>query len=100
MIDQLLTGSYGVAAVEALAAGRLVVGNVHPDVRDRIADDVPIIDATPDTLESVLKDVLDDSEKYLEIAARGPEFVRKWHDGRAASAALGRHLGLLESDND
>lgn len=100
VIDQLLTGSYGVAAVEALAAGRLVVGNVHPDVRDRIADDVPIIDAAPDTLESVLKDVLDDSEKYLEIAARGPEFVRKWHDGRAASAALGRHLGLLESDND
>ena len=49
VVDQILTGSYGVAAVEAMAAGRLVVGGVADDVRALMSEAPPIVDAAPAT---------------------------------------------------
>lgn len=39
VLDQFAVGSYGVAAVEALATGRVVVGHVRPEVRHRVLAD-------------------------------------------------------------
>lgn len=88
VVDQLLTGSYGVAAVEALAAGRLVVGNVAPDVRALLPEDVPIIDATPDSLRDVLADVITNPARYRDVAARGPAYAERWHGGAQSADIL------------
>jgi hypothetical protein len=88
VVDQIMTGSYGVAAVEAMAAGRLVVGNVSPEVRQLVPDDVPILDAGPDHLEQVLRDIVAQPATYQPTAAAGIAFARRWHDGRAAAQVL------------
>ena len=97
LLDQFRSGDYGVAACEAMAAGRLVVSHVSDQVRREVLDrtglEVPIVEATIDTLEDVLRDVIDDPDRYREIARRGPSFVRAVHDGTVARDAFVRHLG-------
>lgn len=88
VIDQIQTGAYGVVAIEAMAAGRVVVGGVSEQTRSVMGDNIPVIDANPQTLAAVLDDILGERERFRDLAATGPAFVRKWHDGRAAASAL------------
>ena len=98
VLDQFLIGSYGVAACEAMAAGAVVVAHVSEAVRREVAEasghDLPVVEATPETLTEVVR-VLASSP--TERAARGVEgqaFVRAVHDGRFSSAVLGDFLGV------
>lgn len=88
LIDGLVLGDYGATACQAMAAGRLVVGHVSEQVRGRIPGGVPIVQATPETLEQVLLGIVADPEAAADRAARGPAFVRQYHDGRRAAAVL------------
>lgn len=92
VLDQFRLGSYGVAACEAMSAGRVVVGHVLPSVRERVVAgyglELPIVEATPDTLAEVLRALSADRGRMIEIAAAGPEFVRRVHDGRASARVL------------
>lgn len=92
VLDQFRLGSYGVAACEAMAAGRVVVGHVLPSVRERVRRDygldLPIVEATPDTLGTVVESLLADPERAREIAAAGPGFVRRVHTGAASARVL------------
>ncbi|HWD82981.1 MAG TPA: glycosyltransferase [Kribbella sp.] len=92
VLDQFRIGSYGVAACEAMAAGRIVVGHIAQHVRDRVAADtgveLPIVDATPDTVERVVRDLIANRQRGREIAARGPAYVEKVHDGRWSADTL------------
>lgn len=92
VLDQFRLGSYGVAACEAMAAGRLVIGHVLPSVRERIREitglELPILEATPDTLATVVRDVLAEPARFETLAASGPEYVQTVHDGTASARAL------------
>jgi hypothetical protein len=92
VIDQLRMGLYGVAACEALAAGRVVVSYVGSVVRDRVRSltgrEVPIVEADPDSLGAVLADLLSDRAAAAERAAAGPGYVAELHDGRRSAQAL------------
>jgi hypothetical protein len=94
VLDQFRLGSYGVAACEAMAAGRLVIGHVRADVRARIVRahgiELPIVEATPDTLAGVLADVVAHPDTARRLAAAGPGFVRRVHDGSESAAVLRR----------
>ncbi len=98
VLDQFLLGSYGVAACEAMAAGRLVVGHVDEEARASVRDltgrELPILEADVESLESVLRGVADDPEAYEGLRASGPAFVGEVHDGRRSAAALAPFLGL------
>lgn len=97
VVDQLRIGTYGVAACEAMAAGRVVISHVDVDarreVRDRTGLEVPIVEATADTLEQVVRDLVDDPRGALAVAASGPAFVAELHDGAASARALASFLG-------
>lgn len=97
VLEQFRTGTYSVAAVEALAAGRLVVVHLHEQVRQAVRDasglEIPIVSATPATLESVLRDIVARPDHYRALAARGPAFAAAVHDGRLSAAALAGFLG-------
>ncbi|MET1016755.1 MAG: hypothetical protein ABWX76_08050 [Leifsonia flava] len=92
VLDQFRLGDYGVAACEALAAGRLVLGHVSVHSRGHVAAvtgrELPIVEATVDTLEDVLTGVLADRDHYRAIAADGPQFVAAVHDGRRSADVL------------
>lgn len=98
VIDQIVLGNVGTLAAESMAAGRLVIGHLHERVRQRWREmgggEIPLIEATPDTLENVLTTILADRERYAAVAATGPAWARKHHDGRASAAALAPFLGV------
>jgi hypothetical protein len=92
VLDQFRIGSYGVAACEAMAAGRIVVSHVAAAVRDRVQADtglaVPIVQAEADELEAVLRGLLSDPSAALATAAAGPAFVAAVHDGALSARQL------------
>ncbi|GAA1226950.1 hypothetical protein GCM10009655_27050 [Rhodoglobus aureus] len=92
VLEQFRIGTYSVTAVEALAAGRIVIAHLFPDVREHAESvtglAVPVIDATVDTLEATLRTICADRERFIEHAKRGPEFVREVHDGRRSAVVL------------
>lgn len=93
VVDQVLSGFYGVAAVEAMAAGRVVVGSLAPDVAALMPDVPGIISADPSTLRSAILSILDQREEMQETAQRNIGFVARWHDGRESADRLAEYLG-------
>lgn len=95
VLDQFRVGSYGVAAAEAMASGRVVVGHVLPSVRERILRDtgreLPIVEATPDTLHDVVAGLIADPAAARRAAAAGPGYVAAVHSGAMSAAALRDH---------
>lgn len=92
VIDQIRLGDYGVAACEAMAAGRVVVGHVSSHARSRVLEatglDLPVVEATAETLDRVIRDILTDRERHRSLAESGPRFVRAVHDGRRSATVL------------
>lgn len=97
VVDQLLLGSYGVTACEAMAAGRVVVGNVDEQVRSMVKNkcgaELPIVQADPESLEEVLRRLASDRDERERIAKQGPEFVRMVHSGEQVYQTM---RGFLE----
>lgn len=94
VVDQLLTGSYGVAAVEAMAAGRVVVGRLHEDVKGLLPEVPHIVDATPENLRDVITSILDQRDVLRQQAYLNTAFVNRWHSGSEAAQRLVPFLGL------
>ncbi len=98
VLDQFRLGIYGVAACEAMAAGRLVVSTVDGSVRRTVlvqtGRELPVVQAEPDRLAAVLESVVADRDRYQHDAAAGPAFVREVHDGRRSARVLAQALGL------
>ncbi|MEV4774298.1 glycosyltransferase [Microbacterium sp. LWH12-1.2] len=96
VLDQFRVGDYGVAACETMAAGRLVLAHVTDQVRAEVerhaSMPLPVVEATPDNVETVLRDIVARREHYRAIAASGPEFVRRLHDGAFSREVLMKHF--------
>lgn len=94
VIDQFGAADYGVAACEALAAGRTVVSHVSPGVREHVRAEtgleVPILQADPETLRDVVLGLLADREAGRAAARDGRAFVEAVHDGRRSAEVLAR----------
>lgn len=92
VIDQLPTGAYGVASVEAMLSGKVVVAHVSEGTRSRILRDtgleLPIVEATPETLSTVMRDLVGDSRRLMELGAQGLEFARSVHSTEKAAEVL------------
>lgn len=96
VLDQFLLGSYGVAACEAMAAGRTVVGNVTPENRARVLDatglELPIVQAGPDAIGEVVRGLVEDPDRARAAAEAGVEFARTVHSGAYSARVLGAFL--------
>ncbi|GAA5162393.1 hypothetical protein [Ornithinimicrobium tianjinense] len=92
VVDQVVLGNPGVLMTEALAAGRLVVTHLRPEVLARWPEAPPVVEADPGSLREMLATVLGDRAAYQELASRGTAWARDQHDGRTAAAVLGRWL--------
>nr|WP_237728170.1 glycosyltransferase [Cellulomonas sp. APG4] len=79
VVEKLVNEGFGVAALEALAVGRPVVSRVADVVRDRHPD-LPIVDATPETFEKVLRGLIVDRGERQRLAAAGRPYVEANHD--------------------
>jgi glycogen synthase len=93
VVDQISgIADYGVAACEAMAAGRIVVSHVSTDVREHVRQrtglELPIIEATPENVCEILVGMVDDPDRATVLASLGPAFVRQVHDGRLSAETL------------
>ena len=97
VLDQFLVGSYGVTACEAMAAGKLVMGHVDEFTRDQVVEraglELPIHEATVDSLETELRRVAADTHAFESVRRAGPDFVAAVHEGRRSASALAPFLG-------
>jgi glycosyltransferase involved in cell wall biosynthesis len=93
LIDQLLVGWYGGLAVECMALGKPVVCYIREEdlkfIPARMRRDLPIIQATPATLYTVLKAWLTVRQDELRQAGhQGRMYVEQWHDPLKIAAKL------------
>jgi hypothetical protein len=92
VLDSFRTGGYGVAASEALAAGRIVVSYVSADIREYVRSsrgvEIPIVQAEIDSLKEVLVRVASSRDAYRSLLDEGPAFVERLHDGRESARVL------------
>ena len=99
VLDQFRIGSYGVAACEAMAAGRLVVSHVGDDVRRHVLEatdeTLPIVQATGASIEEVLREIIANPAPYRLRASEGPRFVTSVHNGRLSARALDAFLSQV-----
>ncbi len=98
VLDQFRLASYGVAASEAMAAGRLVVSHISAQVRDHVKSatglELPIVQATAPELEGVLRSIAADRAAYRATAVAGQKFAQQVHDGTFSAKVLAGFLGV------
>lgn len=98
VIDQLLVGWYGGLSVEAMALGIPVICYLRSEdlihVPKEMIEDCPIINASPETLYSVLKNtILSSSQEIQILKEKSRYYVEKWHDPkRIAEITLAHYL--------
>ena len=81
-IDQLLIGWYGMASVQSMALGVPTVCfyREHFDFNCYGGtSDIPIINANPETIQSVLESVLNNKFDLANISAQSISFVKTYH---------------------
>ncbi len=87
-------GIAGVASIEALAANRIVIANLAQWAYKKAECVPPLVHATPDTLESVLREVSTKREGFENDFEAGLAFARKWHDGGESAVRIVKALKL------
>ncbi len=80
IIDQLLTGTYGLLAIEAMAMGKVVICWISEDMKNNYSDELPIISANPDTLKEKLEYIIKNKDMLEEVGKRSRQFVEKYHN--------------------
>jgi hypothetical protein len=85
VIDQLLAGYYGGLAMELMTLGKPAICYIREEdmvfLPKEMREEMPIINATPDTIYDVLKEWITIRKK--ELHQRGKDsrkYVERWHD--------------------
>lgn len=80
IIDQIQIGSYANLSMEAMAMGKPVVCFIRDDLRQTFPQDLPIVSANPDTIYSVLKDLLNQPDLWPSLGMKGRRYVEENHN--------------------
>jgi glycosyltransferase involved in cell wall biosynthesis len=80
IIDQMLLGSHGVFACEAMALGKPVICYIMDKLIGTYPEGFPIINANPDTLEEVLEDLINDPMGRYKIGKLSRKYAEDVHD--------------------
>ena len=68
-----------------------MAGRMRREIPDYV-DELPVVSATPETVEEVLRDLVRDPHRRRELGERGPRFALKWHSAAGRGAAHGQDL--------
>jgi glycosyltransferase involved in cell wall biosynthesis len=95
--DMLTLGFFGANVREALMLGKPVVCYLRPEWLESIrreqpdfVAELPVVSATPETVQSVLTDLVRHPEKRRELGRRGREFALKWYSPKNAAEVFDR----------
>lgn len=103
VVDQFGVGIYGVLAVEAMRCGAVVVSDVDVDVREFVLDEtgfeVPIVQATPETLAEVISELVGDRARMAALSQDGLAFAEAVHDGRRSGQVLAEWVAPADTSD-
>lgn len=88
IVDQIKGGSHGVFAVEAMSLGKPVICYILPELVPTYPEGFPIINANPETLESILEEWLQRPQDRYHLGVRSREYAERVHDCRVVAAKL------------
>lgn len=101
-LDMLTYGWFGATAREAMMLGKPVICYIRPEWLDSVrreipgyADELPIVCATPYSVEAVLRDLISSPEKRRAIGIRSREFAVKWHSAEAGGRRMNEIYSIL-----
>ena len=94
IIDQIMLGSYGLFALEAMSMGKPVICWLTDFMLSKYPADLPLISANPDNIRDVLENILKNRDMLIPLGQRGRDYVVKYHDYRAVAKKL---LSLYQS---
>jgi glycosyltransferase involved in cell wall biosynthesis len=86
VVDQLIYGWWGSTTVEALALGKPVICYLRKEWKQNFLDtfpeydELPIAEANPSTIYTVLKDLVDNQQKREELGRAARKFAEKHFD--------------------
>ena len=89
IIDQLIYGWWGSTGVEGMALGKPVICYLRPEWKDRFMEnypehrELPIIEATVDSIYMVLLSILKDRSILVKAAEESLEFSKKHFDSKS-----------------
>lgn len=85
LVEQLIAPGYGLSGVEGLAAGCVVISNfsdesiMRPFRRWSFLNECPVVSATPETIEAVLRSLYDKPELRKELSSLSRMYAEKYH---------------------
>jgi glycosyltransferase involved in cell wall biosynthesis len=105
-LEMLTYGWFGANAREAMFLGKPVICYIRPEwlesVREELPDyarELPIVSATPQNVEEILRDLILNPEKRREIGVRSRLFAVKWHSAEAGGRRFDEiYSGLLRGE--
>jgi hypothetical protein len=87
-IDQLILGSHGAAAVEAMAFGKPVVCYINPIIGKNYPPELPVFNANPDNIAEKLETLIKNADFRRELGVKGRQYVEKYHGDKKAADDL------------
>jgi glycosyltransferase involved in cell wall biosynthesis len=87
-LDQFVLGDFGMASLEALALGKPVVCYLKPALAALYPPDLPIINATQETLPDALRELIASPALRRELGERGRAYMERHYNVAALTAEL------------
>lgn len=88
IVDQLCGGAHGVFACEAMALGKPVICYILSELVAGYPEGFPIINANPDTIESVLEEWILSPRRLHETGRKSRAYAERVHDAGRIAADL------------
>lgn len=92
-VDQLLYGWHGKVSCELMAMRKPVVCFINPEY-GKYRSDLPIVNATPKTIEFELEKLILSKDLRVDIGESGFEYVKRYHDVEVVVDELFELYGL------
>ncbi len=87
VIDQLILGAFGTISLEGMALGKPTVCYLTKELENKLPG-IPLVNASPDTIYSVLETLLANPAMRNEIGIRSRKYVEEFHDADKISLQL------------
>ncbi|MBL7901673.1 MAG: glycosyltransferase [Bacteroidia bacterium] len=95
IVDMLTFGFFGANIREGLMLGKPCICYLRPEwleqMRSEIpgyVDELPIINATPSTIENILIDLITNPAKRKDVGLKSRQFAEKWHASDVAAKKM------------
>ncbi|GGB49079.1 glycosyltransferase family 1 protein [Virgibacillus dakarensis] len=82
VIDQLRIGSYGYLSTEAMALGKPVICYIREDLIDKYPAKIPIVNANPDTITTVLGNLINTPNQWKSLGVKGRAYAKQHHSAQ------------------